>query len=70
MENTATYTIGYAKPPYNGKYGFNSMNIGDEKEIEGKYNLIRVAAKTHSVRYGIKVIAIKIKKGALVKRIY
>lgn len=61
--------IGYGKPPNQNKYYFNELEVGEEKLIMGKYDLVRVAANTYSRKHGVKVIAVRTPKEILIKRL-
>ena len=59
-----------AIPPIRNKYNFQTMEIGDTKEIKENYRLVRVASTTYSNKHNVKIIALNNNNGTVtIKRI-
>ncbi len=65
---TEDYKIGYAHPPIHNKYNFALIADGAEAIVKGDYRLIRIATYAYNKRNNVRLIAIKVKGGALVKK--
>lgn len=59
----------YRRPPDRNKYSFSKLEVGQQKEINGDYRLIRIASNSYCKGKEIKIVVVKQQDNVLIKRI-